>query len=517
MCGVVGIVAHEQVAASLCEALTFLQHRGQDAAGISVYDRQTDQMRTRKRLGMVRDVFLQHHVDQLKGQAGIGHVRYPTKGRITADLAHPLYTSVPYGISLAHNGNLVNVDALTQQVRDVHLRALGTESDTELLLNIFAATLEKEATLSPSPELIFDATRQTMQTCHGGYAVVMQINGVGLLGFRDPQGIRPLIMGARRHPTGRKEYMIASESAALQGMGFVEDMRDIAPGEAVLISMDGSHVFRQQCSSNSVLRPCLFEWVYLARPDSVIDGASVYLSRIRMGRYLAQRVQQVMDTEDIDVVVPVPECGITAATELARVIGKPLREGLVKNRFVGRTFIMPDGGMRRRHVQRKLSALRAVLEGKNVLLVDDSIVRGTTLRWLIRTVREHGGKNVHFASAAPPIGFQNVFGIDMPTRAELLINELPKGLSHEEIEREVAKLIGVDSVIYQTLADLKRSVSETCANLKEFESSVFDGQYPEFEGMENFLQQIEQNRLDSPRELQLSLVLPQETVSTVGS
>jgi amidophosphoribosyltransferase len=463
MCGVVGIFTNSElnVNQEIYQALTVLQHRGQDAAGIATYDDGT--FRLHKSTGLVRDVFHTRHMRQLIGTMGIGHVRYPTAGSISTAEAQPFYVNSPYGITLIHNGNLTNTTEISRNLFATDRRHLNTASDSEALLNVFAQELQNPGKLKPLPDDIFEAVSGVHRRCLGGYAVISMINGCGLLGFRDPNGIRPIVYG-RRQNRRKAEYMIASESAALDVLGF-SGIRDIAPGEAVFIDMNG-RLHKRQCAANPNLVPCLFEYVYFARPDSIMNGISVYKSRLRMGRNLADKILRIRPRHDIGVVIPIPDTSRTCALQLAASLGVKYREGFIKNRFIGRTFIMPGQCRRERSVRRKLNPIRPELRDKNVLLVDDSIVRGTTSRQIIRMARDAGAKRVYFASAAPPVRHPNVYGIDMPIAGELI--------AHGRTEDEVEKLIGADWLIYQDLEDLIASVALENPDIKAFDCSVFN-------------------------------------------
>ncbi len=466
MCGVIGIAAFEPVNQMIYDGLTMLQHRGQDAAGIVTLDK--GRLYLRKDNGMVRDVFLSKHMLRLVGNMGIGHVRYPTAGTSSTAEAQPLYVNSPYGVALAHNGNLTNADILAKQLYEQDRRHLNTDSDSEVLLNILAHELQNFKTPKLSPEDIFDAIKAVYRRCVGGYGVVAMITGHGLIAFRDPNGIRPLIYGQRKTQQGM-EYMVASESIALTALGF-EVVRDIAPGEALYVDMN-HNLHLHQCVVSSAYTPCIFEYVYFARPDAIMDNISVYRARIRMGDKLAQRIIKTWgEDHGIDVVIPIPDTSRTSALELASRLNVKYREGFNKNRYVGRTFIMPGQALRKKSVRQKLNAVPLEFRGKNVLLVDDSIVRGTTCHEIIQMARDAGAKNVFFASAAPPVRFPNVYGIDMPTRGELI--------SHDRDEEEVRKIIGADRLIFQDLEDLIEAVSDTkYSTVRQFDCSVFDGKY----------------------------------------
>ena len=465
MCGIVGISAENNVVGDLYDSLLMLQHRGQDSAGMVVCDSE-DKLNSRKSMGYVRDTFLQRHMDKLVGNYGIGHVRYPTAGGDGKEFAQPMYVNSPYGISLAHNGNLTNSESLANELFHAEMRHLNTDSDSEVLLNIFAHELGKQREIYPEAKHIFKAVAKTHRRCDGAYAVLALITGFGLLAFRDNNGIRPLVIGIRKGKN-RDEYMISSENAAFASLGF-ETLRDVEPGEAVFIDNKGT-LHTQQCAEVYQERPCIFEYVYFARPDSTIDQISVYKSRMRMGKRLANKINRINPDHDIDVVIPIPDSSTTAALQLADELKIPYREGFVKNRYIGRTFIMPHQEERKKSVRRKLNILDLEFKDKNVLLVDDSIVRGTTSRKIIEMAKEAGAKKVYFASAAPPVKYQNLYGIDMPATKELVASK--------KTDEEICAEIGADWLIYQDLNDLIASVQEGNPNIKEFECSVFTGQY----------------------------------------
>ena len=441
MCGIAAIVSHQAVNQELYDALTVLQHRGQDAAGIVTCER--GRLHLRKDNGLTRDVFTDDQMFKLKGNMGIAHVRYPTAGCTSSAEAQPFYVNSPFGLTLAHNGNLTNTDELKQALFLEDQRHINTDSDSEVLLNVFAHELQSLGKLDLSVEDIFQAVSGVHRRCRGAYAVVIMIAGVGILGFRDPHGIRPIVFGERKSAQG-SEFMIASESVALDVLGF-ELVRDIAPGEAVFIEESGI-LHAQQCAESTDHCPCIFEYVYFARPDSIIDRISVYKARLRMGEKLAKKVQREWPDHDIDVVIPIPDTSRTAALQMANILGVKYREGFIKNRYIGRTFIMPGQKMREKSVKQKLNAISLEFDGKNVLLVDDSIVRGTTSEQIIQMARDAGAKKVYFASAAPPVRYPNVYGIDMPAAHELI--------AHNRTEEEVCVAIGADKVIYQDLNDL---------------------------------------------------------------
>jgi amidophosphoribosyltransferase len=483
MCGIVGISAETNVAAEIYDSLLMLQHRGQDAAGMSVCDNE-DKLQTRKSMGYVRDVFQQRHMDKLIGNYGIGHVRYPTAGGAGKEFAQPMYVNSPYGISVAHNGNLTNAKHLSTQLFHAEMRHLKTDSDSEVLLNIFAHELGKQREIYPSAEHIFKAVSKTHIRCDGAYAVLALITGHGILGFRDNNGIRPLSIGIRKGKS-RDEYILASEDAMFIPLGFSK-LRDVEPGEAIFIDKKGE-LFSQQCSDEPKKRPCIFEYVYFSRPDSNIDEISVYKARMRMGSKLAQQIIKKKPDHDIDVVIPIPDSSTTAAHELAVGLGIPYREGFVKNRYIGRTFIMPYQEERKKSVRRKLNILDLEFDGKNVLLVDDSIVRGTTSKKIIEMARDAGAKKVYFASAAPAIKYQNLYGIDMPATSELIASN--------RSDEEVAKEINADWLIYQTLEDLIDTAKSGNPDITEFETSIFTGEYIT-PLVENYLEELENSRKD---------------------
>jgi amidophosphoribosyltransferase len=465
MCGIVGVVGKSHVNQSIYDALTVLQHRGQDAAGIvTSYG---NKLCLRKDNGLVRDVFRTRHMKRLIGNIGIGHVRYPTAGSSSSAEAQPFYVNSPYGITLAHNGNLTNTEKLAEDIYREDLRHVNTTSDSEVLLNIFAHELQEQRQLKPSPEVVFTAVRKVHERIRGGYAVVAMITGYGIVAFRDPHGIRPVVYGYKDTPKGR-EYMVASESVALDALGFTLE-RDIAPGECIVLTEDGQ-IFTQQCAENTELTPCIFEHVYFARPDSIIDGIAVYKARLRMGEKLADKILKEHPDHDIDVVIPIPDTSRSSALELANHLGVKYREGFMKNRYIGRTFIMPGQQLRKKSVRQKLNALDLEFRGKNVLLVDDSIVRGTTCEQIIEMARDAGAKNVYFASAAPAVRFPNVYGIDMPAKEEFI--------AHDRSTDEIAKEIGADWLVYQDIEDLVDACLEgATTDAKRFDCSVFNGEY----------------------------------------
>ncbi len=483
MCGIAGIVGKGNVNQDLYDALTVLQHRGQDAAGIVTCE--NGRLNQRKGNGLVRDVFHTRHMQRLTGNMGIAHVRYPTAGSSSPALAQPFYVNSPYGISLAHNGNLTNSGALSRELFQSDLRHLNTESDSEVLLNIFAHELQRLGKLVPSAEDLFAAVSGVHTRCRGGYAVVAMVASYGVVGFRDPNGIRPLVYGVRETAAG-KEYMLASESVALDALGF-KLIADVAPGEAVFIDANGKLHIRQ-CAENPQLRPCIFEHVYFARPDSIMDGISVYKSRLRQGERLADKILREHPDHDIDVIVPIPDSSRIAAQSMAARLGVKFREGLVKNRYIGRTFIMPGQSARKKSVKQKLNAIGLEFKDKNVMLVDDSIVRGTTCQQIIEMARDAGAAKVYFASAAPPVRYPNVYGIDMPSANELIAH----GRSLEEIRLE----IGADWLLYQDLKDLQECSAEGNPGVNGFDCAVFDGKYVTGDVDQDYLDQLEADRND---------------------
>jgi amidophosphoribosyltransferase len=483
MCGILGIVARSPVNQLLYDGLLLLQHRGQDAAGIVTSEHKTFHMQ--KGNGMVRDVFRTRNMRSLPGNIGIAHCRYPTAGSaFNSAEAQPLYVNSPFGIVLGHNGNLTNSEKLKEEMFRQDLRHINTNSDSEVLLNVLAHELEKASVkLRLEPQTIFTAVANVHKRVRGAYAVIAMIAGYGVLAFRDPYGIRPAVIGYNETPQGI-EYMIASESVAIEALGF-RVLRDIAPGEAVFIDEDGNF-YSQPCAEKTSLNPCIFEYVYLARPDSVIDGASVYEARLHMGEKLAEKIRRKYAGLKIDVVIPIPDSSRPSALQLAMTLGVPYREGFVKNRYIGRTFIMPGQAVRSRSVRQKLNVIGLEFKGKNVLLVDDSIVRGTTSREIVQMARESGARKVFFATGAPPVRFPNVYGIDMPTRAELIA-------AHRS-EDEVATEIGADALIYQDLDALVDAVRRVNPKLGNFEASCFDGRYVTGDVTADYLHVIETRR-----------------------
>jgi amidophosphoribosyltransferase len=483
MCGVVGSVSRYPVNQLLYDALLLLQHRGQDAAGIATMNGNSFAMH--KANGLVRDVFRTRNMRSLVGNVGIGQVRYPTAGSASSEEeAQPFYVSAPYGIILAHNGNLTNAPALRTEMAYRDRRHINTSSDTEVLLNVLADELQKETNSAALDEQsMFKAVTGLTRRVRGSYAVVSMIAGYGLLAFRDPFGIRPLCIGRIDGPDG-PEWMVASESVALEGLGFTF-VRDVAPGEAIYIDLDGNFI-AHQCVANAVLNPCIFEYVYMARPDSTIDGVTVYNVRMRMGDYLAEKIRAETDVSEIDVVMPIPDSSRPAAMQVAKRLGISYREGFFKNRYIGRTFIMPGQAVRRKSVRQKLNAMRIEFKDKTVLIVDDSIVRGTTSYEIVQMARESGAKKVIFASAAPPVRFPNVYGIDMPTRSELV--------AYGRTDAEINKMIGADQLIYQSVEDMKQAVRDINPEIQNFEASCFDGHYITGDINDSYLDALEAAR-----------------------
>ena len=502
MCGIVGVVSHEPVNQLLYDSLLLLQHRGQDAAGIATGLGNSFSMH--KGSGLVRDVFRTRNMRDLAGNMGIAQVRYPTAGSaVSAQEAQPFYVNAPFGITLAHNGNLTNWEQLKDEMFRIDRRHINTESDSEVLLNVLAHELQMSTDgYSLDPSSVFNAVRGLHRRVRGSYAVVSQIAGFGVLAFRDPFGIRPLVLGERDTDRGR-EFCVASESVALEGMGY-RLVRDVTPGEAIFIDIDG-RLHTEQCADNPSLNPCIFEYVYLARPDSVMDGISVYAARLRMGETLAAKVRRDVPLGDIDVVMPIPDSSRPAAMQMAMHLGLEYREGFIKNRYVGRTFIMPGQAVRKKSVRQKLNPIGIEFKGKNVLVVDDSIVRGTTSNQIVEMAREAGANKVIFASAAPPVRFPNVYGIDMPTRSELIAS----GRDDEQIRAA----IGADVLVYQDIDDMKRAINEPGSRIKRFEASCFDGDYITGDVTADYLDRVEYSRLfpkvvdpESRSQLNLNLV-----------
>ena len=485
MCGIVGIVGTSPVNQSIYDALTVLQHRGQDAAGICTIE--SNRFRLRKANGLVKDVFEAKHMQRLQGDVGIGHVRYPTAGSSSVSEAQPFYVNSPFGITLAHNGNLTNAHDVREKLFAKDRRHLNTTSDSEVLLNVLAHEIDMVKG-NVTSEDVFRAVTNVHRTIRGAYAVTAMIIGHGLVAFRDPKGIRPLCLG-KREVEGRTEYMVASESVALDAVGF-DFIRDVLPGEAIYATFDGE-LFTQQCADHPELNPCLFEFVYFARPDSFIDKVSVYSARVEMGKKLGERIRDEFSHLDIDVVIPIPETSCDIALQIAQLIDKPYRQGFVKNRYVGRTFIMPGQQQRKKSVRRKLNAIRSEFKDKNVLLVDDSIVRGTTSEQIIEMARDSGAKKVFMVSAAPEIRFPNVYGIDMPSANELIA----QGRDNEQI----CKQIGADELIFQTLEDLVSAVGLGNSDIAKFETSVFSGEYVTGDITQQYLEYLESLRCDDAK------------------
>jgi amidophosphoribosyltransferase len=493
MCGIIGLVGRQgyHINQLLYDGLTVLQHRGQDAAGMMTENQ--GKYHLRKSTGLVKDVFYTRHMENLLGSVGIGHVRYPTAGSSSAAEAQPFYVNYPFGISLAHNGNLTNAEELREKLSSVYRRHLNTKSDSEILLNLLAMELHNH---TPDVQIdgeshvdvnsIFASVSNLHKQITGGYACVSLISGYGILAFRDPNGIRPLIFGSREID-GEKEWMVASESVAIHALGF-EVERDVAPGEAVFITSAGQ-IFTRQCAEETLHSPCIFEHVYFARPDSVIDGISVYQARLNQGERLAARILEQFPDHDIDAVIPVPDSGRYAALQMAASLGVEYREGFVKNRYIGRTFIMPGQAERKKSVRRKLNAIPREFEGKNVLLVDDSIVRGTTSAQIVEMAREVGANKVYFASAAPPVRHPNVYGIDMPAVTEFIAN----GRTIDEI----CDVIGADRLFYQTLEDLIETTSMN--GQQEWDTSCFDGRYITGDVTAEYLAELERARNDTAK------------------
>ncbi len=488
MCGIIGIVGQNDVAAQLYDGLTVLQHRGQDAAGIATADGR--KLRVHKGNGLVSDVFDENAMGLLQGHMGIGHCRYPTAGSEGSDEAQPFYVNSPFGIALAHNGNLINTEKLRREVFEQDRRNVNTESDSEVLLNVFAHELDTQKALTP--EAAFKAVEGVTRRCVGGYAVVLTVLGLGLVAFRDPNGIRPLVLG-KRVVNGRDEYAVASESVALDLIGF-ERVRDVRPGEGVVITTDGQ-LHTRQCVEPGKFAPCIFEYVYFARPDSMMDDVSVHKARMRMGQALGEKILRLMPNHDIDTVIPIPDTSRDAALEIANVIGVKYREGFIKNRYVGRTFIMPGQGQRAKSVRRKLNPIPLEFRNRVVLLVDDSIVRGTTSQQIVQMARDAGARKVYLASAAPPVRYPNIYGIDMPSAEELV--------AHNRTEEEVQKLLGCDWLIYQDLDALEASVSGPKHRIDSFDSSCFNGEY--VTGIEDgYFERIKQARSDEAKKVRRS-------------
>ena len=486
MCGIVGVVSHSPVNQLLYDALLLLQHRGQDAAGIAT--NHSSMFSMFKANGLVRDVFRTRNMRSLSGNSGIGHCRYPTAGSSSEEEAQPFYVNAPFGITLAHNGNLTNQAQLKDELFRNDRRHINTDSDSEVLLNVLAHEMQEAADgYSLDADAVFKSVAAVHRRVRGAYAVVAQISGHGMLAFRDPFGIRPLCLGINETEQGT-EYLVASESVALEGLGF-RFVRDIAPGEAVFID-ENNQLHERQCAENPSLNPCAFEFVYLARPDSVIDGASVYATRLRMGEYLADKVSKEIPVDEIDVVMPIPDSSRPAAIQLAMKLGVEYREGFIKNRYIGRTFIMPGQGERVKSVRRKLNPIHLEFRNRVVLLVDDSIVRGTTSQQIVQMARDAGARKVYLASAAPPVRYPNIYGIDMPAAEELV--------AHNRTVEEIEAHLGCDWLIYQDLEDMEAAVSEGNPALRSFDSSCFNGHYPT--GIEpGYFERIQQLRSDDAK------------------
>ncbi|MBN2306724.1 amidophosphoribosyltransferase [Candidatus Peregrinibacteria bacterium] len=483
MCGILGMIANSPVVQDLYDGLVVLQHRGQDAAGLATYN--GSQIHIKKGNGLVRDVFRTKNMIRLKGNMGIGHVRYPTAGCYREEEAQPFYVNAPFGIVLGHNGNLTNYAKLKKEVIDKDMRHLNTSSDSELLLNVLAHELiQQKPKKHLTPEQIFGAVKKVYKRVEGGFAVMSMIAGHGLLAFRDPNGIRPLVIGIRKETGKKTEYIFASESVAVQTLGF-QILRDLGPGEAVYIDQK-THKLHSEILARAEFTPCIFEFVYLARPDSLIDSISVYKTRIRMGQKLAKQILQDKKTPRIDVVIPIPETSRPIALAMSEILKVRFREGFVKNRYIGRTFIMPSQHLRQKSIRYKLNPIPLEFKGKNVLLVDDSIVRGNTSRKIVEMVRQAGAKEVYFASAAPPIVNPDVYGIDMPTRGELIANRLTIP--------QIAKSIGVDRLYYQKIEDLLECARAGNKKIKNFCWSSMGGPYPAGHITEAVLQRVEKER-----------------------
>ena len=493
MCGIVGILSttKKDVSLYIYDALTIIQHRGQDAAGITTASKGRFYMR--KGNGLVRNVFRTKHMEKLIGDMGIGHVRYPTAGSSSEAEAQPFYVNSPYGIAFAHNGNLTNAESLASELFEQDLRHINTNSDSEILLNILASEIAEEQKHRINENDIFNAVTKLHKRVKGAYAAIGMIPGNGIFGFRDPNGIRPLILGERTTRNGTK-YMLASESVGLTALGF-KITRDVDPGEAIVIDRKGN-VHSQQCSDNSILSPCIFEFVYFARPDSIIDKISVYKSRLRMGERLAIKIKSEWQYEEIDVVMPIPDTSRTSALQVANELNLKYREGFIRNRYIARTFIMPGQKQRKKSVRQKLSAIELEFKDKNVLLVDDSIVRGTTSQEIVQMARAAGAKKVFFASAAPPVRYPNVYGIDMASKNEFV--------AHNKTTEEVCKTIGADKLIYQNLDDLIWSVQQGNPDIKSFDCSCFDGNYLTKDIDEPYLDNLEAQRSDNAKQGNIS-------------
>ncbi len=492
MCGIIGIVANNPVNQMLYDGLLVLQHRGQDAAGIATCN--AGRIKMHKNNGLVKDVFHTRHMRNLTGNIGIGHVRYPTAGSSSAAEAQPFYVNSPYGIVLGHNGNLTNSDRLKEDMFKEDLRHINTNSDSEVLLNVLADSIGKATQKNVlTSDIIFEAVTSVYERCEGAFAVVTMINNFGLVAFRDSNGIRPLVIGVKETTDG-PEYIVASESVALDVLGF-RLLRDVEPGEAIFIDMDGNF-YSKKCTKKIKQSPCIFEYVYLARPDSMIDGVSVYQTRLNMGKSLAKKIKREWADISIDVVIPIPDTSRPSALEVSLLLDADFREGFIKNRYIGRTFIMPGQALRKKSVRQKLNPIKVEFKGKNVLLIDDSIVRGTTAKEIVQMARDAGAKNVYLASAAPPVKFPNVYGIDMPSRNELL--------AFNKEDKDICKEIGADALIYQDLDELQKNITEENNNLKIFDCSCFDGIYVTGRIDENYLTRIESERSDDIKNKDMS-------------
>ena len=485
MCGIVALLSDEPVNQRLYDALLLLQHRGQDAAGIATLDGLTFHMH--KAMGLVTDVFRTRNMRDLTGKMGIGHVRYPTQGcASTNQESQPFYVNAPFGIMFAHNGNLTNADALKQELYEADRRHINTTSDSEVLLNVLADEISRVTQARKlDADAVFEAVAAVHRRVEGSYAVIALIAGKGLLAFRDPNGIRPICFGTNRSEKGNLEYMVSSESVTMIGLGFKVE-RDLEPGEALWIDLEGNCTTRQ-CAEHPQHNPCAFEYVYFARPDSTIDGINVYAARLNLGRHLAATLKEKLDLSEVDVVMPIPDSSRPCAQELADRLHIPYREGFIKNRYVGRTFIMPGQEMRKKSVRQKLNAMPVEFADKNILLVDDSIVRGTTMREIVRMARESGAKKVYVASSAPRVMYPNVYGIDMPTRSELICG-------HGATAEEVARQIGADAVIFQTVEGLKGALKDLNPNITRFDCSCFDGEYVTGDIDATYLDNLEASR-----------------------
>jgi len=483
MCGIIGIVSQSEVNQAIYDGLTVLQHRGQDAAGIVTCDGD-GKFFLRKDNGLVKDVFHTRHMLKLKGNMGIGHIRYPTAGCSTSAEAQPFYVNSPFGITLAHNGNLTNTKELKDELFQSDRRHLNTDSDSEVLLNILANELQKTDKLKPQADDVFKAVSQLHRRCKGAYAVVAMIAGVGVLAFRDPYGIRPVVIGKRETGQG-EDYIIASESVAIDSLDYTL-LRDVAPGECIFIDTMG-HFHSQQCADNPMLAPCIFEYVYFARPDSIMDGISVHKSRMRMGSKLAQKIKRDFPEHDIDIVMPIPDTSRSAAVQLSEELGVVYREGFIKNRYIGRTFIMPGQKQRKKSVRQKLNPIGLEFEGKNVLLVDDSIVRGTTSQQIVQMARDAGARKVYFASAAPPVRYPNVYGIDMPSAEEFV--------AHDRDVEQIREELGADWLVYQEIEDLELAVNKH-DHVEQFDMSCFNGKYITGDIDQGYLNYIDSLRND---------------------